>query len=352
MRTLGPTAQEARPAAVSGVGLPDKVQPSDLGQWPVQLHLVPTRAPFFQDRELLVLATCGPVVSADVHWRYLRGRSVVVACPKLDLTGPYVEKLTAIMAENRIPRVVVVRLQVPCCGGLTQMVLEAHSLCGRKDLVVEEAILSVDGSVMRQEVVAGPGAANSGIGAPEVAPGRRLPIGPRGAASYAGTLSIVFTPPVGGPVPGLAGAKTAAAGTGACEGKGSFGLFYTALPASSGAVVEAVVDGLQQTATTRSNLALINPSSLNAVVVQYEVWDGATGVKAFTSVPIELPPLGWMQVDRVLLGAAVTQGFVRLRRTSAGGVFAAYGVLNDGASPGARTGDGSYVAGVAYYPPD
>jgi hypothetical protein len=179
-----------------------------------------------------------------------------------------------------------------------------------------------------------------------------LPLGSRGGASYAGTLSVVFTPPTGGSIPGLAGAKTAAAGTGACEGKGSFGLFYTALPASSGAVVDALVDGLQQTATTRSNLALFNPSSLNAVTVQYEVWDGATGVKAATSAPIALPPLGWTQVDRVLLGAAVTDGYVRIRRVSAGGVFAAYGVLNDGSVPGERTGDGSYVEGVPYYPPD
>lgn len=179
-----------------------------------------------------------------------------------------------------------------------------------------------------------------------------LPIGPRGAASYAGTISVHFTSASGGTVPGLAGAKTAAAGTGACEGKGSFGLFYPALPASSGAVVEALVDGLQQTATTRSNLALFNPSSLNSVTVQYEVWDGATGVKAFTSAPIELAPLGWTQVDRVLLGAAVSEGYVRVRRSSLGGVFAAYGVLNDGSAPGERTGDGSYVEGVPYYPPD
>jgi hypothetical protein len=179
-----------------------------------------------------------------------------------------------------------------------------------------------------------------------------LPIGPRGAASYAGTLSVLFNSVAGGTAPGLAGAKTAAAGTGPCEGKGSFGLFYRALPASSGAVVEAVVDGLQQTATTRSNLALFNPSSLHAVAVQYEVWDGATGVKAFTSAPIELPPLGWTQIDRVLLGAAVTEGYVRVRRTSLGGVFSAYGVLNDGSAPGGRTGDGSYVEGVPYFPPD
>jgi hypothetical protein len=112
------------------------------------------------------------------------------------------------------------------------------------------------------------------------------------------------------------------------------------------------VDGLQQTATTRSNLALFNPSAVSSVTVRYEVRDGATGLKAFASAPIQLPPLGWAQVDRVLLGAGVTEGFVRIRRDSSGGVFAAYGVLNDGATPGARTGDGSYVEGVPYYPPD
>ncbi|MBK9966335.1 MAG: hypothetical protein IPP07_16130 [Holophagales bacterium] len=85
--------------------------------------------------------------------------------------------------------------------------------------------------------------------------------------------------------------------------------------------------------------------------MQYEVWDGATGVKAFTSAPIDLPPLGWVQVDRVLrCGPSwrATSGSGGL----AGGVFSAYGVLNDGSAAGERTGDGSYVAGVPYYPPD
>jgi hypothetical protein len=179
-----------------------------------------------------------------------------------------------------------------------------------------------------------------------------LPVGPRGAASYAGTLSVLFQSPYGTLIPGLAGAKTAAAGTGTCEGKGSFGLFYTAIPATAGAQVESFVDGLQQTATTRSNLALYNPSPSSPVSVQYEIRDGATGGAAFTSASVDLPPLGWAQVDRVLLGASVTNGWVRVRRVSAGGVFAAYGVLNDGAAPGARTGDGSFVAGTPWYPPD
>ena len=66
--------------------------PSELAQWPIQLHLVNPSAPYFKGKELVVLSTCAPVASADVHWRYLRGRSVVMACPKLDVTEPYIEK--------------------------------------------------------------------------------------------------------------------------------------------------------------------------------------------------------------------------------------------------------------------
>lgn len=126
---------------------PGKVIPSELGQWPVQLHLVPVRAPFYQNRELVVLATCAPVASADVHLRFLRGRSVVVACPKLDRTEPYVEKLAAILRENTIPRVLVVRMTVPCCGGLLHIVRTAASLAGT-NVPVEEIKVDLDGTVL------------------------------------------------------------------------------------------------------------------------------------------------------------------------------------------------------------
>ena len=134
--------------APSVSGLPGKVNASELSHWPVQLHLVPVRAPFFGDRELVVLSTCAPVASADVHWRFLRGRAVVIACPKLDRTEPYVEKLAAIFAQNPIPRVQVVRMSVPCCGGLTHIVRDALRLSGRRDLVVEEITVDLDGTVL------------------------------------------------------------------------------------------------------------------------------------------------------------------------------------------------------------
>lgn len=145
VRTHRPAAP---PPTTGDAGLPPRLNPSDLSHWPVQLHLVPVRAPFFAHRELVVLSTCAPVASADVHWRYLRGRAVVVACPKLDRTEPYVEKLAAIFAGNAIPRVLVVRMEVPCCGGLTRFVAEAWQRAGRPDLVVDEVVVATDGAVL------------------------------------------------------------------------------------------------------------------------------------------------------------------------------------------------------------
>jgi hypothetical protein len=127
---------------------------SELRQWPVQLHLVRPDAPYFRDRELVVMSTCGPLAGADVHPRFLRDKSVVVACPKLDDTTPYVGKLAAILRRNPIPRVTVVRMEVPCCGGLTEITRRAVRESGRADLCLDEAVLAVNGeltSVTRAE---------------------------------------------------------------------------------------------------------------------------------------------------------------------------------------------------------
>jgi len=139
---------DAEPPRPVDAGGPAQAIPSDLRQWPVQLHLVQPGAPFFRDKELVVMSTCGPVASADVHWRFLRGRSLVLACPKLDDTSPYVAKLAAILREPSIPKATVVRMEVPCCGGLTAIAQQARSLSGRDDLVVEEATISVSGDIL------------------------------------------------------------------------------------------------------------------------------------------------------------------------------------------------------------
>jgi Pyruvate/2-oxoacid:ferredoxin oxidoreductase delta subunit len=121
---------------------------SDLQQWPVQIHLVQPGAPFFKNKELVVLSTCAPVASADVHWRFIRGRGVVVGCPKLDDTEGYAQKLGSILADSTIPKVIVVRMEVPCCGGLSAIVKSAVQLSGRTDLIAEEVTVGLDGNIV------------------------------------------------------------------------------------------------------------------------------------------------------------------------------------------------------------
>lgn len=135
-------------AASSGSGLPGKINESELNQWPIQIHLVQPGAPFFKGKELAVLSTCSPIASADVHWRFIKGRGVVVGCPKLDMTEGYAQKLGSILKETSIPKVIVVRMEVPCCGGLSMIVKEAVKISGRTDLVAEEVTVSLDGNVI------------------------------------------------------------------------------------------------------------------------------------------------------------------------------------------------------------
>jgi len=126
---------------------------SDLEQWPVQLHLVRPDAEFFKGRELVLLSTCSPVASVDIHWRFIRGRGVAVGCPKLDDTDGYAEKMGMILSEPTIPKVIVVRMEVPCCGGLTEILKEGIRLSGRKDLQAEEVTLSLSGEVIKVEPI-------------------------------------------------------------------------------------------------------------------------------------------------------------------------------------------------------
>lgn len=94
-------------AGSSPSGDPGTIMPSNLGQWPIQLHLIQPNALFFKNRELCVLSTCSPVAMPDAQWRFVRNRSVVMACPKLDRLDGYLDKLTGILAEPSIPRAVV-----------------------------------------------------------------------------------------------------------------------------------------------------------------------------------------------------------------------------------------------------
>ncbi len=116
MRTMTPA--ESGPATLAGN--------SQLGHWPVQLMLVPPHAPFLQEADLLICADCVPFTVPDFHAKYLSGRSVVVGCPKLDDLSYYYEKLKAIFAQARPASITVLRMEVPCCGGLAGAVIRAR----------------------------------------------------------------------------------------------------------------------------------------------------------------------------------------------------------------------------------
>lgn len=129
----------AEKAAVEPVG-----RPSRLAQWPIQLHLVPPTAPFFQNADVLLAADCAPFAYADFQEDLLQGKALAIACPKLDDTGPYVEKLTAMITQSNIKSLTVVHMEVPCCNGLIFMARQAIANSGR-DIPFETVCIGIRG---------------------------------------------------------------------------------------------------------------------------------------------------------------------------------------------------------------
>ena len=113
---------------------------SQLGHWPIQLHLIPINAPFFQNADLLVAASCLPFSYGGFHQVMLAGKSLIIACPKLDKTEPYLEKLTEIFRQNEIKSVTVAIMEVPCCQGLLRLVRQALKDSGKKMPITVETI--------------------------------------------------------------------------------------------------------------------------------------------------------------------------------------------------------------------
>lgn len=103
---------------------------SELRQWPVQIKLAPVNAPYFENADLLIAADCAAYACGEFHSRFMRGRITLIGCPKLDNTD-YSEKLTAIISGNSIKTVTVVRMEVPCCGGIEQAVIAALKNSGK-----------------------------------------------------------------------------------------------------------------------------------------------------------------------------------------------------------------------------
>lgn len=119
---------------------------SQLRQWPVQIKLVPVKAPYFDQADLLIAADCSAYAYGDFHGKFLQGKIVLVGCPKLDQVD-YSEKLTEIIKNNAIQSITVVRMEVPCCGGLEHAALRALEDSG-KEIPCEVVTISVDGNIL------------------------------------------------------------------------------------------------------------------------------------------------------------------------------------------------------------
>lgn len=124
--------------------------PSELRQWPVQLHLLSPQASFFRNADMVLAADCVAFSMGNFHTRFLKGKSLAIACPKLDSNKEsYVEKLTSMMADNGIRSLTVVMMEVPCCGGLMGMADIARKRSGQH-IPMTKVIISTQGEVISE----------------------------------------------------------------------------------------------------------------------------------------------------------------------------------------------------------
>jgi Pyruvate/2-oxoacid:ferredoxin oxidoreductase delta subunit len=123
---------------------------SQLTQWPVQLKLVPINAPYFQDADLLIAADCVPFAYADFHRDFLKGKAVVVGCPKLDDIQYYKEKLTEIFKTNSIKSITLPHMEVPCCFGLVKATEDAIAASG-KNIPLKKVKIGLQGDIKPEE---------------------------------------------------------------------------------------------------------------------------------------------------------------------------------------------------------
>lgn len=127
-------------------------QTSKLRQWPVQLMLVPASAPYLKNADLLVTADCVPFAYANYHNDFLKGKAVVVGCPKLDDTRYYAEKLGDIIKLNDLESITVLRMEVPCCSGIAQATKIGRDNSGI-DIPIKVVTISIDGEVLKREYI-------------------------------------------------------------------------------------------------------------------------------------------------------------------------------------------------------
>ena len=135
----------AKPAAAPSAE-PAGSRQSKLAQWPVQLHLVSTTAPYFQGADLLITADCVPVAYAGYHEDFLNGKAVVMGCPKLDDNQFYTQKLTELFSNSDIKSITVLKMEVPCCGGIAMAARQALAASG-KEIPYKEVTIGIQGQI-------------------------------------------------------------------------------------------------------------------------------------------------------------------------------------------------------------
>lgn len=128
--------------------------PSQLRQWPIQLHLVSPAAPYFQGADVLLAADCVPFAMGNFHGDYLKGKSLAIACPKLDSgQEAYLEKIRGLCEDAKIASLTVIIMQVPCCRGLAGMAAQAVRESSRK-VPLKVVVVSLQGEVLQEDVIA------------------------------------------------------------------------------------------------------------------------------------------------------------------------------------------------------
>ena len=119
---------------------------SELSHWPVQLRLVPSGAKFLQKSHLLIVADCVPFAFADFHRRFLKGKALLIGCPKFDDTSYYYQKLVEIFQKNSPEEITVISMEIPCCSGFYRMVSAACAEAGL-EITPENIVITIDGKI-------------------------------------------------------------------------------------------------------------------------------------------------------------------------------------------------------------
>lgn len=126
---------------------------SQLRQWPIQLHLISPLAPYYQGADVLLTADCVAYALGDFHRQYMQGKSIAIACPKLDEGQDiYVEKIKGWFAEAKMNTLTVLIMQVPCCTGLINLVQQA-SLASERKVPIKQVVVGVQGEILQEEWV-------------------------------------------------------------------------------------------------------------------------------------------------------------------------------------------------------